>query len=151
MRLAIAALLLISTNAHAEAPRGPDPVIHHCTLVSQAYTEWALDFRRLLETNSSDRGGKVDASLLRDVNYALASAGDYVHTNIQFVQRAGARGETPQVQGCRNVTLSARDQIEIYARHLLTDVQPADRRGRESLLEEFRMGLQESTRVFQDR
>lgn len=151
MRYLIAALMLVSTNAHAEAPRGPDPRIHHCTLVSQAYTNWALDFRRLLERNSSDRGGKVDASLIKDVNFALVSAGDYVHTNVAFVQRAGARGDEPSVQACRNVTMSARDQIDIYARHLLSDIQPSDRWGRDALLEEFRMGLQESTRVFQGR
>lgn len=149
--LIAAALLLVSTNAQAAEPRGPDPRIRHCTLVSQGYTMWALDFRRLLERNSSDRGGRVDASLLKDLNFALVSAGEYVHTNIKFVQTAGLRGGEPLVQDCRDITLTARDQIEHYARQLLSDIHPADRRGRESLLQEFRVGLHENTARFQNR
>lgn len=149
MRLAIAALLLISGTAQAEAPRGPDPRIRACTVVQQQYGSWALDFRYLLERNSSDRGGNVASSLIKDVNFALASAGDFVHTNIQVVQRAGAWGGEPSVQACKAITQSARTQIEQYARHLLRDIHPADRWGRESLLQEFRVGLYESTRRFQ--
>ena len=148
MRILIAALLLVgtSTTAHAEAPRGPDPRIRHCTLVAQAYNMWALDFRRLLERNSSDRGGRVASGLLTDMNFALVSAGEFVHTNIQFIQRANVWGGEPSVEACRAVTVSARAQIEQYARRLLSDIDPTDRGSRESLLQEFRMELRETTR-----
>lgn len=151
MRFFIAALLLISTNAHAATPRGPDPRIRECTLEAQGYGLWALNFRRMFERNSTDRGGRVDESLIRDLNFALVSAGEYVHTNIKFVQTAGFRGEEPLVQDCHDVAITARDQIENYARHLLRDVHPTDRRGRESLIQEFRLGLQENTYRFQNR
>lgn len=149
MRLAIMALMLMSGTAAAQAPRGPDPRIRSCELVEQAYGKWAYDFRTLLERNSSDRGGRVDAGLIGDVNFALASAGDFVHTNIQVVQRAGAWGSEPSVRSCQDITAEARDQIEQYARHLIRDVHPADRWGRGALLQEFRLGLLESTRRFQ--
>lgn len=149
MRLAIAALLLFSTAAHAQAPRGPDPRIHECTKISQTYTVWAIDLRRLLERNSSDRGGRVDQSFISDVNFALVSAGEFVHTNIKFVQQAEFRGDEPSVRACRAVTAMARNQIEQYVGQLLSEVHPSDRWGRESLRESFCVGLQESTRRFQ--
>ena len=149
MRFAIIALLLISTSAHAQAPSGPDPRIHECTLAAQQYGSWAYDFRTLLERNSSDRGGGVATSFISDINFALASAGEYVHTNVQFVQRAGAFGGEPSVPACMNITANARAQIEHYARHLIRDVQPTDGWGRKSLLQEFQLGLRESTREFQ--
>jgi hypothetical protein len=147
MRPLLMALLMMTASGVTAQKPAIDPAIHHCTLIAQAYGDWALEFRRVLEHNSSDVGGPVDASLLKDVNFALVSAGEYVHMNIQYVQRA----QTPTIQACRNVTLSARDQIGIYARHLLSDVQPTDQRGRESLLQEFRMGLYRATSVFQGR
>jgi len=149
MRYLLSFLLLIFSSSLAAAPYGPDPKIRQCTKVAQEYGSWALEFRRNLERHSSDRGGLMDASLLRDVNFALVSAGDYVHTNIKFVQTAGIRGETPSVRVCEQITNFARAQIDQYTRRLLDDLHPSDQRGRESLLQEFRVGLYESTRRFQ--
>lgn len=150
MRYFAITLLMFSSVAHAAPPRGPDPAIRECTLEAQGYNIWALNFRRMFERNSSDYGGRVDASLIRDLNFALVSAGEYVHTNIKYVQTAQFRDEEPSTQDCMDITLTARDQIETYARHLLRDVHPKDRRGRESLLQEFRVGLQENTRRFKE-
>lgn len=147
MRLAIAALLLVSTPAFAQAPRGLDPSIRQCNRISQAYSAWALDFRRLLERNSSDRGGRVDASLIMDVNFALVSVGDFVHTNVQTAQREQF-SPRDRIQMCRDVTAEARAQIEQYARRLLSEVHPTDRWSRESLRRELRVGLSESTLRF---
>lgn len=150
MRLAIIALLMISGQAQAYTPLKPDPRIRSCTKVEQDYGRWALALRRMLEKNSSDIGGRVDVAFLQDINFALASAGDFVHTNIQVVQRAKAFGGEPSVRACRAITASARDQIEQYVGHLVSEVQPSDRWSRESRLEEFRVGLYESSRRFQD-
>lgn len=147
MRIILAALLLSSTPALA-APQ-PDPRIRQCTLVAQAYGNWAVEFRNLLDRNSTDIGGRVDQSFITDINFALVSAGDFVHTNIKYVQQEQFRGREPSVAACKQVTAMARTQIEQYARQLLGEIHPSDKWGRESLREEFRMGLRESTRQFQ--
>lgn len=147
MRLAIAALLLTSTPALAQEPLGIDPSIRGCNRISQHYSAWALDYRRLLEYHSSDRGGRVDQSLIMDINFALVSVGDFVHTNIQTAQRTPL-SPRDRLRMCFDVTAEARAQIEQYARRLFSEVHPTDRWGRESLRRELRVGLSESTYRF---
>ena len=147
MRL-LAGLILMLSSVPAMAQTSDQTVIRACDKVEQEYGSWALDFRRLLERNSTDRGGRVDQSLITDFNFALVSARDFVHDNIVYVQRARLVGGEPKVADCRHVTAMARTQIEQYARALLSEVQPSDRWGRESLRSEFRMGLRESTSEF---
>jgi len=147
MRLIPALLGLLGTPALAVTP--DQTAIQQCSAVEQAYGSWAYNARGSVERGSTDKGGWVDQSLVVDFNFALVSARDFVHENIQYVQRARFRGSKPDVRDCKAVTAMARNQIEQYARTLFLDIHATDRGSRDSHNAEFRMGLHESTARFQ--
>ena len=142
MRYLIASILLLAAPAQAQSL---NPNIQKCNRVEQDYGSWALNLRRLLDRNSSDRGGRVDASLIIDVNFALASARDFVHENIQLVQRAGAWGGEPSVRACMDITAIARREIEQYTAHLIRDIDPLDKRSREDFRADLRWRLDQAS------
>jgi hypothetical protein len=143
MKWTLPLLILLGTSAPAVARL--DPRIQACEAVEIQQGSWAVDFRNLLDKNSTDRGGRVDASFIEDINFALVSAKEFVHTNIQFIQRAGFRGGEPSVGQCKRVTAIARTQIESYARHLISEVHPSDHELRYAYRDEFRQHLEASS------
>lgn len=145
MRYAFALLFAMPTVAHAQT----NPAIHQCDMVEQAYGSEMVDFYFTLQHNDFDHGGRIDPSFVTDINSALAEGRQFVHNEIQKIQRSEVDGGTPTVEACRNVRAIARAQIERYARYLLSEVDPRDRGLRESAKAEFRMGLQQSSRRLQ--
>lgn len=155
MRLALALLFMIPVAAHAQQmepmPYGihKNPQIAQCSKVEEDYGREMVDFYFTAQKYSTDRGGPVDPGIIGDIYSALVESKEFVHTNIQFVQRAESRHGEVLVAACRIVTTDARNQIENYARYLLREVDPRDGWSRHLAAEKFRMGLQQLTRKYQ--
>ena len=155
MRFIFALLLMTPAVAHAQnmdpMPYGihKNPQIAQCGEVEEAYGKEMVDFYFTIQKYSSDRGGPVDPAIIRDVYSALVEAKEFVHTNIQFVQRAESRHGQVLVAACRIVTSDAHNEIENYVRYLLREVDPRDRWGRHLAAEKFRMDLQRLTHKYQ--
>lgn len=147
MKAALALLLLLPSVAQAQV----DPRILQCSKVEEDQGRVAVGFLSYLRSNTTDSGGRWDPAFTNDIYFALVELKQFVHTNIQHIQRAGVRGEQPSVQACRNVTAAARSQIEQYARHLLRELDPQDIEGRELAKSEFRFRLEEETYRLQNR
>ena len=155
MRFVLALLVALPSVAHAQSmepmPYGihKNPQIAQCTQVEEAYGKEMVDFYFTLQRYSSDRGGPVDPAIIKDTYSALVEAKEFVHTNVQFVQRAESRHGQVLVQACRIVTADAHTEIENYVRYLLREVDPRDRWSRHLAAEKFRMELQQLTRKYQ--
>ena len=153
MRQLLALLMFLPTAALAQSqhewPQDNRQVIEQCNAVEQAYGSWAFNMREGVDNRSSDHGGRIDASLIKDINFALVNARDFVHDNIQYVQRSGALGGKPRVEDCRRITAIAQYQIEHFTWALLNDIYPEDREGRIAISDHLEMELLESTRQLQ--
>lgn len=144
MRLLILILFLLPSVALART----SPAIEGCSKVELSYTLWAWDMRKSVDKRSSDRNGPIDASLIKDINFALVTARDFVHESIKNVQRSALYGKVPSVRECQTIKAIAQNQIEQYIWALLNDIRPEDRWARQSLLDEYRLGLQQTARQF---
>jgi hypothetical protein len=139
MRFIWPVLLMIPGVAQAQL----HPAIAQCARIEEDFGRDMWKLRQLLDQNASDRGGQVDPGLTMDVNFALVDVKQFVHTQIQLVQRAADRGGQPSAKACETVRAVAGSKIGPYVRYLLDEVNPLNFRqrgaARAQLREELRL------------
>lgn len=142
-------LLLASPSAYSTPEGRADLVeIKDCNQVELEFGRWTLSTYERLRQRTSDRGGKIDQSLVTDFFRAMPTIKNTVHERIQQEQRirfdhSFDRG--PKVENCRRITQIAKDRTNEYLRELILELHPSDRDGRRALFDRFRVELREAT------